>query len=383
MRVAVDARPAAIERRTGVGVYTWELLRRLPSADPESTFVAWHLDARRLLGGGPAFDAIPAPNLVERTTPIPARWFDRLGRSAGVPRLEWLTRFDVLLAPNFVPPPTRTERLVITVHDLAFRRMPETAPASTIRWLSGFDDWLGRAARVIAVSESTRRDLLELTAVDEERVRVVPLGVDTDRYRPVPEAASRAAARWGVHGPYLLSLGGIEPRKNLPALLRAFGTLADDVRPWLVVAGAGVRWNPEGAGLLEAALTELPTAARARVVLTGFVPEEDKVALLSGALALAYPSRYEGFGLPVLEAMACGAPVLTSNVSALPEVVGDAALLVDPDEPASIAEGLDRLARDADLRGRLRAAGLARASSWSWDVTARRTLEVLREVAGR
>jgi glycosyltransferase involved in cell wall biosynthesis len=364
-------------------VYVDELLRRLPNADPESTFVAWHLDARRALGGPRAFGDIAASNFVERSTPVPARWFDRLARATGVPRIEWLTRFDVLLAPNFVPPPTRTDRLVLTVHDLAFRRMPETAPASTLRWLSGFDAWLGRAARVIAVSQSTKRDLLELTNVESERVRVVPLGVDTGRYRPVSAAAAgAAAARWGIDGPYLLSLGGIEPRKNLPALVRAFGMLADDMRPWLVVAGGGVRWNPEGAGLLEAALTDLPTAARARVVLTGFVPEGEKVALLSGAVALAYPSRYEGFGLPVLEAMACGTPVLTSNVSALPEVAGDAAVLVDPEEPASIADGLDRLVRDADLRGRLRAAGRERAAGWSWDETARRTVEVLREVAG-
>ena len=139
MRVAVDARPAAFGRRTGVGVYVDELLRRLPNADPESTFVAWHLDARRALGGPRAFDDIAASNFVERSTPVPARWFDRLARATGIPRIEWLTRFDVLLAPNFVPPPTRTDRLVLTVHDLAFRRMPETAPASTLRWLSGFD----------------------------------------------------------------------------------------------------------------------------------------------------------------------------------------------------------------------------------------------------
>jgi glycosyltransferase involved in cell wall biosynthesis len=382
VRVAIDARAAAFGPRTGVGVYTWELLRRLPAADPDATFVAWHLQARRLLGEPRALAEVEAPNLIERATPIPARWFERLARSAGVPRLEWLARFDVLFAPNFVPPPTRTRRLVVTVHDLAFRRMPESAPASTRRWLAGFDDWLDRAARVVAVSEGTRRDLLELTRVEEERVRVIPLGVDTSVFRPLPAAETRAAAeRLGVTGPYVLSLGAIEPRKNLPALVEAFGRLPDGDRPWLVITGGGVRWNPEGERVLEAAPVRLRPAARGRVLLTGFVPREDVVALLSGALALAYPSRYEGFGLPVLEAMACGTPVLTSDVSALAEVAGDAAVLVDPERVESIAEGLERVLRDDALRERLRAAGLERAAGFTWDRTARRTAEVLRETA--
>jgi glycosyltransferase involved in cell wall biosynthesis len=270
--------------------------------------------------------------------------------------------------------------LVLTVHDLAFRRLPETAPASTLEWLSGFEDCLSRAARVVAVSECTRRDLLELCGAPEERIRVIPLGVDGERYRPQPEARSRAvAAGVGVDGPYLLSLGGIEPRKNLPGLVRAFGLLPADVRPWLVIAGGGVRWNPEGSRLLEGALSGLPAAVRSRVVVTGYLSEEDKVALLSGATALVYPSRYEGFGLPVLEAMACGTPVLTSSVSALPEVAGDAAVLVDPERVEAIAEGIEGLLRDEGLRDRLRTAGLARAARYSWDRTARSTAAVLRE----
>jgi glycosyltransferase involved in cell wall biosynthesis len=382
VRVAIDARPAAFGQRTGVGVYTWELLRRLPAADPEATFVAWHLNVRRIVGGRRAFDAIEVPNLVERTTPIPARWFGGLARATRMPRLEWLTRFDVLFAPNFVPPPTRTDRLVLTVHDLAFRRLPDSVPASTLKWLAGFDRWLARATRVIAVSESTKRDLLELTDMPEERVRVVPLGVDAEAYRAVPEQAVRVAlARFGVEGPFVLALGGIEPRKNLPALVEAFGRLPDRVRPWLVIAGAGVRWNPEGTRLLEDALSRLPPPARARVILTGFLSEEDKVALLSGAVALAYPSRYEGFGLPVLEAMASGTPVLTSNVSALPEIAGDAAVLVDPERVETIAEGLERLLGDDALRARLRATGLTRVSRYPWDETARRTAAVIREAA--
>jgi glycosyltransferase involved in cell wall biosynthesis len=171
-------------------------------------------------------------------------------------------------------------------------------------------------------------------------------------------------------------LGGASPpRKNLPGLVGAFSRLDRDAR--LVVAGSSVPWNPEGRRALRPALEGLPQATRDRIVFTGYVGEEDKVALLGGAEALAFPSRYEGFGLPLLEAMACGTPVLTSNVSALPEVAGEAALLVDPDDPEALADGMGRLLEDAELRDRLRRAGLARAAMFDWDRTARRTAEVL------
>ena len=289
-----------------------------------------------------------------------------------------MVRFDVLLAPNFVPPPTRTRGLVLTVHDLAFRLFPHTAPHATRRWLSRLDAALRQASRVIVVSEQTRRDLLELYPVPAERVSVVPLGVDTQLFRPAPAADVAAVRRrFKIDGPYLLSLTGIEPRKNLPSIMRAYASLGDDVRPVLVLAGPVAPWNPEGWDLLRPALEELPPRVRERVVLTGYVSERDKVALLSGAEALVYPSLYEGFDLPVIEAMACGAPVLTSNVSALPETAGHAALLVDPHDGEAIAQGMERLLTDSTLREHLREAGVARATAFSWDEAARRTSAIL------
>jgi glycosyltransferase involved in cell wall biosynthesis len=154
------------------------------------------------------------------------------------------------------------------------------------------------------------------------------------------------------------------------------------VRPTLVIAGPVAPWNPEGWDLVRPSLEELPPLVRDRVIVTGYVSEGDKVALLSGAEALVYPSRYEGFGLPVLEAMACATPVLTSNVSALPETAGDAALLVDPRDTEAIAAGMTRLLTDGALRERLRVAGVARAARFSWDETARLTAEVLRRGTG-
>ena len=176
-------------------------------------------------------------------------------------------------------------------------------------------------------------------------------------------------------------MGGIEPRKNLPALLRAYAALPDDARPALVLSGASVPWNPEGRNALTVALGRLPAAARNGVILTGYVSDPNRTPLYTGAEALAFPTRYEGFGLPVLEAMACGTAVVTSNSSSLPEIAGDDAVLVDPDDDASIADGLRRVLEDDSLRDRLRRAGLVRAARFTWHDAARRHVEVLRRAA--
>jgi glycosyltransferase involved in cell wall biosynthesis len=212
---------------------------------------------------------------------------------------------------------------------------------------------------------------------------VVPLGVDMEFFRPASaDAIETVRRRYAIDGPFLLSLGGIEPRKNLPALIRAYASLPEDVRPILVIAGPVAPWNPEGWDLVRPSLEALPPRVRDRVVVTGYVSEEEKVALLGGAEALVYPSLYEGFGLPVIEAMACGTPVLTSNVSALPDTAGDAALLVDPRSPEDIADAMERLLTDDTLGERLRTAGTARAAGFSWDETARLTADVLRRASG-
>jgi len=380
VRVAIDARPAVSAGMTGVGHYARELILRLPLVDPDTTYLAWYLNARRALRPW-RWDRrfFPGrPNLMERWTPFPARWFLKTSMRWQLPRLEWLTRFDVLFAPNFLPPPTRTRRLVLTIHDLAFRLFPETASPGIRRWLEQLDQALRQAAEVIVVSEATRRDLLDLYPVDPGRVTVVHHGIDRERFRPAPsEEVEEVRRRYGIDGPYLLFVGGLEPRKNLPTLVRAWSGLPADARPRLVIAGGSVPWNPAGRIALEEALAALPTQARRGVVRTGYLHHQDRVALYTGAEALAFPSRYEGFGLPVLEAMSCGTPVLTSNVSALPEVAGDAAVLVDPLDESAIADAIRRILEDRTLRDRLRDAGRARAAAFTWEETARRTAEVL------
>jgi glycosyltransferase involved in cell wall biosynthesis len=384
LRIAIDARSAISAERTGIGHYARELILHLPEVDPHATYVAWYLNARRLLRPWRWRRRFfpRKPNLIERWSPIPATWFERTSARYDQPRLDRLLRFDVLLAPNFVPPPTRSSRIVITVHDLAFRRFPDTAPMATRRWLTHLAGAVSQAAEIIVPSAATGADLLDLYRVDAERVTVIHHGIDHDTFRPAAVTeVERVRRRYGIDGPYLLFVGGLEPRKNLPALLRAYAMLPGQIRPTLVLAGASVPWNPEGRAGLNDALLRLPAEVRAGIVLTGYVADPDRAALYTGAAALAFPSLYEGFGFPVLEAMACGTLVVTSTVSSLPEVAGDDALLVDPTDVESIAQGLRQALEDGEPIRRLRAAGPFRASRFTWERTARATARVLHRAA--
>lgn len=384
MRFLIDARPALDPRRTGVGRYAEELLRELPRADPGATYVAWYLHARGLLRPRRFFDG--APNLEERASRIPARAFQPVAWRLGVPRVEWLAGgFDALLATNFLPPATgMLDRSVLVVHDLAFERYPETAPHIDGRWRRRFAEALARCAAVVVPSAATRDDLVALHGVGPERVHVVPHGIRAEAFAPPPDARERARRvreRFGIGGRYVLFLGGIEPRKNLARLVRAFASVGPEA--WLALAGGPVRWYPRAAAEVEAEVARLPASVRRRVVRTGYVADEDRLALLWGAELLAYPSLAEGFGLPVLEAFAAGVPVLASRASSLPEVAGEAALLVDPLDEEGIAEGISRLLADEELRARLRAAGLERCRRFTWRRTAEATAAVLRAAAPR
>jgi glycosyltransferase involved in cell wall biosynthesis len=382
MRVLVDARPALETPGTGVTHYTRAILRHLPQADPEGRYVAWYLHARGLLRARRFFKDVPG-GLEELASRFPARVFQPASHRLGVPRIEWLAgRFDVLLATNFLPPATGNgDRAVPVVHDLAFDRLPSSAPHHDARWRRRFEAALRDAARVIVPSESAKADLCELYSLDPARIEAIHHGIDQDFKRASPDEVDEIRHRFRINGPYALFVGGVEPRKNLEAFVRAFAGIPAPAH--LVISGGRVAWDRGAFDRLQAAVRSLPENARGRIVLTGWVSHADKVALLSGAEALAYPSRYEGFGFPVLEGFVSGVPVLTSNVSSLPEVAGDAALLVDPTDEEGIRAGLVRLFEDEALRRSLRDAGLARAQTFTWAAAARATARVLHSVGDR
>lgn len=273
--------------------------------------------------------------------------------------------------------PVRIRRQVVTIHDVATLDHPEWFNPRFVSWYRWLLPRLIRnVACVIAVSDHARQRILDVAPVPESKVAVIPNAVD-DGFRPQPaDFISSVARRYGIATPhYVLSLSTLEPRKNLARVLAAWrqceGALPEDVR--LVLAGSVGRrriFRDSGIG-------DPPR----RVTMIGQVEDRDLSALYSGALAFVYPSLYEGFGLPPLEAMACGCPVLASNVTALPEVCGEAAVLVDPADTGAIADGLRRLVEDAALRSCLKARGLVRAGEYSWDRTATSVLAALEGAA--
>jgi glycosyltransferase involved in cell wall biosynthesis len=265
------------------------------------------------------------------------------------------------------------------VHDLILLvlRGPYLGPTAW-SWMTAHRFAARRARRVVAVSENTAKDVERIWGIAPERIAVVYEGVTPD-YRPTEDegAVAAACARYDVRAPYFLYLGGFDPRKNLHNMLLGFKRflLAAAVDFQLVMCGDAVGFE----GYLEDEVEELGLGKN--IVFTGFVPEGDLPALYSGAAGFICVSLYEGFGLPLLEAMACGTPVLASRVSSIPEVVGDAGLLVDPLQPGEIAAGLERLAGGGELAARLSEEGRARAAVFSWEKAAGSILELYREVA--
>ena len=280
----------------------------------------------------------------------------------------------MLHSADFVPPFRRPCPAVITVHDLGFLHYPETLTDESRRYYGQVGRAVRSAERIIAVSHHTARDLTEhLGATD--RVRVVHNGVG-DEFRAASEAAIAAArAAYGVEKPYILFLGTLEPRKNLGTLVKAFRIVRDRHDVLLLLVGRrGWLYQPIFDTIEQLGLRDV-----VRVVEDA--RPEDFPALYSGAAAFAYPSLYEGFGLPPLEAMACGTPTVVAGTSSLPEVVGDAALLHPPTDHAALAATLIRLLDDDALRAELGRRGPARAARFTWQEAARRTLDVYQEAA--
>ena len=277
--------------------------------------------------------------------------------------------------PAAVPPKRRGQRLVVTVHDLAFVRYPELFPRDwRMLYRSGLRATARRGDAVLVPSAFTANELREHTDVDAARVHVTPLASSL----PVgaPADVDGALERLGVPRPYVLSVGTLEPRKNQARLIRAYRRLAVEGRPHALVLNGPDGW------LDDEVRRELALDGPGRVVRTHDLSREDLHALYLGASVFAYPSLYEGFGLPVVEAMARGVPTVAADSSSIPEVAGDGALLVDPLDETAIAEAIGRLIDDEDLARDLGLRGAEQAARFSWPETARATLRVYRHVAG-
>lgn len=287
-------------------------------------------------------------------------------------------RIDVAHFQYFAPP-LRTCPMIVTIHDLSFERHPEFFPvAMTLRMRLLMPFQARRASHIIAVSEATRRDIIELYGVAPARISVVHNGVAESFAAPVdPDFANYVLARFAIERPFIVCVGNLCTRKNQRAVVRAFGRLVDrhEIEHDLVLIGQATHSARDIMAEIEG------LKRKERVHVTGFVGSDELRALYARATASVYVSLYEGFGLPIVESMACGTPVLTSSVSCMAEIAGDAALLVDPRDDEAIEAGLLRLVEDGDLRCRLGGAGRIRARDFSWSEAARRTARIYRQTA--
>ncbi len=369
MHVVIDGRPVQ-SAYAGDRTYLENLLNGLVAL-PGVSKVTLYGDARL----GADFSILGEPRWAEHIFTAPTGW---LWTPLAVPGALRRDGADIFHATYLVPPLCRCAT-VVTIHDATFRLFPEFFPRGRHRLMSLLIGLSAHRARaVITLSECSRRDLIRTLRLPAEKVFVTPLAPGA-AFGPGDRAAAerQVAERWGVTGPFVLTVGYSNPRKNVPRLIAAIERVGSAHAPALVIAGHAGMDD-------EAGLRSRWPALGERLIFTGSVSEADLVALYRAASVFAFPSLYEGFGLPVLEAMASGAPVVTSATSCLAEVAGEAALLVDPTDVSALAGAISRVLSDPALAGELSRAGPAQAARFSWERTARLTYEVYeRALAGR
>ncbi|MEW5986696.1 MAG: glycosyltransferase family 1 protein [Chloroflexota bacterium] len=364
MRIGIDCR-LPYYRLGGISQYVLGLLPALAELDTENTYLIFHQgrDGRSYLP--------PAPNFYRRHLWTPCH--HRLERWTVAAEL-LPHHLDVCHSPDFIPPAFATGRPVITIHDLSFLFYPQFLTAESRRYYPGQIAWaVQRAAHILADSQHTRRDLIEQLSVPQEKVTAVPLAAnplyEQSWAAPIVEATLQF---FNLPRGFLFFVGTLEPRKNLPTLLKAYQSLflegVMDV-PLVVVGSRGWLYEESLAAIGELGLHR-------HVHLLDKVSDEQLAHLYTAAALLAMPSHYEGFGLPVLEAMHCGCPVIASNRASLPEVVGTAGLLLDPNDSEAWAAAMAQVLTNSQLRQQLVEAGYSQASQFTWQKTAAATLRV-------
>jgi glycosyltransferase involved in cell wall biosynthesis len=366
LRVALDANPL-VHQRTGVGQFTAQLLALLATRD-DIEACAYAITRR---GRGTVAGQVP-PGVRAATSPLPARVAHALWGSVSWPQVEhWTGDVDVVHATNFVAPPARAP-VVVTVHDLAFVTSPELCQRETRAYEPRLRRAIARGATVHAVSDYVAGAARTHFGLDEKRVVRVYEGA-----APMLGAGSAGAGHRLAGGDeYVLALATIEPRKNLPRLVRSFDAIAADHPGLLLVVAGADGWDVDS---FDTAVRDARAPDRVRRL--GYVSDAQRADLLAGACALAYPSLDEGFGHPPLEAMAARVPVVASRAGALPEILGDAALLVDPLDEDALANALHRILVDTELREQLVERGAVRARAFPWDRAVDEMVELYRQVA--
>jgi glycosyltransferase involved in cell wall biosynthesis len=363
-RLGIDV-TSALSQHAGIGRYTRELIRTLVRSNDSFDYTLFSAKIPR------ARELIPdefreKEEVRIRTAPISEKWLYRLWHRLRVPvPVQWFTgELDLYYSPDFVLPPVAGSiPTILTVHDLSFVHFPETFTPSLITYLNEVvPRSVRKASHILADSEATKVDLVNIWEIPDKKISVLYSGVDRS-FRPVTDKGHLSSMRekYGLgQDPYILSVSTIQPRKNYQMLIRAFKRIASDYPHRLVIAG-GKGW------LFESILEEVRIQnLEDKVLFIGFVDDDDLPALYSDATLFVFPSLYEGFGLPLLEAMACGVPVISSSASCLPEVAGEAALTLPPEDERAWTGGIQGLLDDPNRRMKMVASGFRRSREFTW-----------------
>ncbi|HFE65934.1 MAG TPA: glycosyltransferase family 1 protein [Chloroflexi bacterium] len=378
MRIGIDV-TAAVTQGGGIGRYTRELIHALAAVDEANEY---RFFSAKRPSTSPVPNPLPiAPNIQTCPAPLDERWLYRLWYRLRLPLpVQWATgKLDLFHSPDFVlPPVSGGVPTLLTVHDISFVHYPDVYPPKLVSYLNKVVPWsIARASHVLADSQATKQDLTAVWQVAPEKITVLYSGVH-ERFQPVTDAETLTAVRQKYQigdQPYILSVGTIQPRKNYQMLIRAFQPVAAQYPHNLIISG-GKGW------LYEEMMAEVERQGlNGRVRFIGFVDDADLPALYSDADLFVFPSLYEGFGLPLLEAMACGAPVISSDASSLPEVAGDTAVLLPSHNQTAWTNAIFDLLAHPDKRTALVAGGFRQARQFTWQTAAQTLLEIYQKLA--
>lgn len=369
MNIGVQAQ-LLVPPRTGTGQYTRHLLRELFRLDKKNFYDLLLFDAS---GAESEYFGEPDKNFKYSFVKFPPFRIYRLAYKLGLRTPVELVfgRHDLHFSSTFYLFPPSSGKKVITIHDLAYLDAPQFITPAYKTWQeSQTRMWARKADGMVANSNYTKKRIIDALGVEESKIVVAAPGIG-DEFKPLGEKEhQRVRDGYGIKKPFILYLGTIDPRKNISLLINAFARLKDATGLNLVIAGKkGWMYEKLSAEVESLGLTS-------EVIFTGYVPDEDRPVLYSAAEIFVYPSFFEGFGIPVVEAQACGAPVITSNVSALPEAAGEAAILINPDSTEELKDALEKLLASAKLRGSLREKGFVNARKFRWDRSAKKVLSL-------
>ncbi len=378
MKIAFDALPL-LGQKSGIGFCATNQIREIIQLLPENEFFLNYFAVKQWKEKQHQLQPYLQENVTLQGKFFPAYAYRTISAFFPVPYQSFFGKADLTHFFNYIVPPGVSGKTVVTVHDMVYKAFPETVRTRTRQMLAfGLEQSMNRADRIITDSEFSRSEIQKYYPEVQEKIRVVPCGVDRTHFRPVREVKFFRRIQKKYHLPenYFLYTGTIEPRKNLITLISAYARFVrSHVNPPKLVLSGAKGW------LYESLLQKIQELhLQKEIIFTEYIQDEDLPVLISFAKAFIFPSLYEGFGLPPLEAMACGTPVLVSNAASLPEVVGDAALMVHPKSVSAMEKALHFLFTNPALREKLSRKGQQRAELFSWENSAKLLLQVYQEI---